>query len=72
MEGFKISLAAARKNAGMTQSEVAKVLNKNVATIINWETGKTKDIPATCMVELCHLYKIPQEYILLPNSSSLT
>lgn len=72
MEDFKISLAAARVNAGMTQVEVAKALNKNVSTIVNWETGKTKDIPATCLVELCHLYKVPQDYILLPSVSSLT
>lgn len=54
---MNISLKAARVNAGMTQDEVAKQLNRNVMTISNWETGKTspswKDL-----VQLSELYRV--------------
>lgn len=38
---MKISLKAARVNAALTQKEAAKMLNVAVATISNWENGKT-------------------------------
>jgi transcriptional regulator with XRE-family HTH domain len=38
---IKISLAAARVNAGLTQKELAKECNVSEATIINWESGKS-------------------------------
>lgn len=40
MENFKISMAAARKNAGLTQSEAAEKLGIAVKTLQNWELGK--------------------------------
>lgn len=36
---FKISLAAARVNAGLTQDEVAKRMHVSKTTILNWEKG---------------------------------
>lgn len=68
MDNLKITLEAARVNAGMTQAEVAKALCKNVSTIANWEKGKTKSIPVSDMVKLCCLYRIPQDNIFLPNA----
>lgn len=62
---LKISLKAARVNANMTQSYVAKKMHKNKQTIVNWENGKTV-IDAANFVALCNLYKIDKEYILLP------
>lgn len=41
MEPLKISLAAARVNAGMTQKQLAKECSVSEATIINWEAGKS-------------------------------
>ena len=38
----KYRLNAARVNAGMTQTEVAKTLNRNKQTIVNWENGATE------------------------------
>jgi DNA-binding XRE family transcriptional regulator len=35
MEQFKITLAAARVNAGMTQDDVTKALNVSKTTIVN-------------------------------------
>ena len=63
---MKISLKAARVNANMTQSEVAKKLQKNKQTIVNWETGKTS-IDAANFAALCKLYNIGQNYIFLPE-----
>ena len=59
---LKISLKAARVNANMTQSEVAKKLQKNKQTIVNWETGKTS-IDAANFTALCKLYNIGENYI---------
>ena len=40
MEFPKISLAAARVNAEMTQEEVAEIMHVSKNTIINWEKGR--------------------------------
>lgn len=63
---LKISLAAARVNARLTQEEVAKKLGKNKQTIVNWENGRTT-IDTANFIALCKLYGIPQGYIFLPN-----
>lgn len=66
LEKLKISLAAARVNAGYTQAEVAKMLHKTPQTIVNWENGKSP-IDTANFVFLCELYKIPQSFIFVPN-----
>lgn len=38
---MKITLKAARVNAGLTQEEVAKKVNKSKNTIVNYENGKS-------------------------------
>ncbi len=65
MEELKISLAAARVNAGLTQEAVAKELGISNKTVVNWESGKIKPKPAT-VYALAHLYKIPVDNIFLP------
>lgn len=66
MEKVKISLAAARVNAGMTQAEVAKILHKTPQTIVNWENGRSP-IDTANFIFLCKLYKIPQNFIFVPT-----
>ena len=69
MNELKISLAAARVNAKMTQIEVAKALHVSKATIVNWENGKI--IPNLASMEmLSRLYKVPIENIFLPFEST--
>lgn len=63
---MKISLKAARVNANLTQSEVAKKLRKNKQTIVNWENGKTS-MDAANFAALCKLYNIGEDYIFLPT-----
>lgn len=54
---MKISLAAARKNAGLTQTEVAKQVGVSVCTVVNWEKGRTSPKQAD-VNKLCSLYQI--------------
>lgn len=69
MAEIQISLAAARVNAGMTQSDVAERLHKSKQTIINWEKGKV--VPGIPEIEtLSRLYNIPQDNIFLPCYST--
>ena len=62
----KFKLNAARVNAAMTQTEVAKALNKNKQTIVNWEKGATA-IKVTDLLQLSELYGIPIEYLEVPE-----
>lgn len=54
----KITLKAARVNAGMSQSEAASRLGVAVSTLRNWEAGKT--FPTKPKIDMiCELYGIP-------------
>lgn len=69
MEKLQISLAAARVNAGLTQEDVAKKMQKSKQTIVNWEKGKV--VPGIPEVEmLSRIYNIPQDNIFLPCYST--
>jgi len=57
---LKISLAAARVNAELSQREVAAALKIGKQTILNWEKGKVA-IPAFQLERLAELYQIPIE-----------
>lgn len=69
MNNFKISLAAARVNSGMTQDAVAEALHVSKTTVGNWEKGKTIPSLATISV-LSSIYKIPADNIFLPKEST--
>ena len=62
MEDRKITLKAARINAGLDQSDVAKELNVNITTVSNWETGKTQPSLEN-FKRLCELYRWPENGI---------
>lgn len=64
---FKITLTAARVNAKLTLEDVAKELNKTKQTIVNWEKGRS-EIKISDFEALCKLYKISQDYIILPTT----
>ena len=49
IERPKITLPAARVNAGMNQREMAEFLGVDVSTITNWDKGKTE--PSTRYLE---------------------
>jgi DNA-binding XRE family transcriptional regulator len=64
---LKISLAAARVNAELSQREVAKMLKVGTQTILNWEKGKVA-IPAFQLERLVEIYQIPIGNIRIKKS----
>ena len=66
---IKISLAAARVNAKLSQKEVAKMLGVSNKTVCSWENGTS--YPNAVQIEkICDIYNFPYDYInFLPNNS---
>lgn len=66
---YKVSLEAARVNAGYSQKEAAELLEVSNKTLCSWEKGKS--FPSVAKIELiCKLYKIPFDCLnFLPNNS---
>lgn len=65
----KITLKAARVNAGLSQKEVAKVLKVSNKTISSWENGDS--FPSVRYIDLlCELYNVSyDDIIFLPHNS---
>lgn len=61
---IKISLAAARVNAGLTQSDIAREMHINKSTVVNWEKGRITPKPAQ-FEKFCALCGIDKDYIFL-------
>lgn len=69
MKKLRISLAAARVNAELTQEQVAEKMGITKGTIINWEKGRI--IPKIPEMEmLSKIYDIPVDNIFLPCYST--
>lgn len=66
---FKITLEAARVNAGLTQKEVAEHIGVSNKTVCSWEKGLT--FPSADKIDaLCDLLGLPYDRInFLPNGS---
>ena len=63
--GIKISMAAARKNAELTQKEFASLCNVSESTVIKWESGES--LPSIKKLPLLEkAYGIPLDYIKIP------
>ena len=65
---IKISLEAARRNAGYSQKDAAKELEISNATLCNWEKGVS--FPDAFQIDkICKLYGMPYDAInFLPNN----
>lgn len=61
---YKISLASARKNARMTQEEIAQKMGVSRFTIMNWEKGKVQMKPAQFHM-YCEIVNAPEDIINL-------
>ena len=68
MNLLKITLAAARKNAGYSQASAAKSLKISNKTLCNWEKGRS--FPNVDKVEaICELYGVTyNELNFLPTN----
>lgn len=60
------SIKAARVNAGYTQKQAAQALGVSETTVIKWEKGTSIPL-ADKFVEMCRLYNVPMDEILLPT-----
>lgn len=58
MDDFKISMAAARVNAGLTQEAIANALHVGKQTVVSWEKGKTSPTVEKAQ-EFCEFCKVP-------------
>ena len=65
LEKYKISMAAARVNAKMTQEEVAAAMSVSKASIINWENGRVIPKPAQFKM-YCDVVHAPEDAISIP------
>ena len=61
-ESIRISLKAARVNAGLTMEDVCARLNVSKTTIFNWENGNSLPSADTAL-KLSDLYRLPLENI---------
>lgn len=60
----KITIKAARVNAGLTQRQAAKLLGINPDTLSRYESGRS--VPRVDMIEkMSKLYCIDKQYIFL-------
>ena len=58
-----LPLAAARKRAGMTQRDVARMLRVSRGAVGNWEAGTAEPDWAT-IVRLADLYRVTTDYLM--------
>lgn len=63
----RLTLRAARTNAGYTQENAANLLNVNTCTLSNWERGVSMP-KANQITAICDLYGVTFDtLIFLPN-----
>lgn len=68
MGNIEISVAAARVNSGLNQREFAEKIGVSLATVTNWEKGKTEP-DASQLREISRLSGIPMDYIFVKDKS---
>lgn len=66
---MKITLKAARVNAGYTQKSASQRLGVNRLTLRNWEQGRTQPTISK-FDEMCRLYNTSLDDIVLPVNSN--
>ncbi len=64
-EDYKITLVAARVNAGKTQESIANEMGVTRNTVFNWENGKCEMKPAQFKM-YCDLVGVPEDLVKLP------
>ena len=67
--GLKITLAAARVNAGFTQKQAAEKLNVTRETVNKWENGKASPT-ADKIDSICNLYRIAYDNLIFFKSKN--
>ena len=67
-ESIRITMKAARVNAGLTMDEASKALNVSKTTLLNWEKGYSMP-DADKAVDLSKLYRLPLDNIIFCKTS---
>lgn len=65
---MRISIAAARVNAGLKQREFAEKIGVSLATVTNWESGKTEP-DVSQLRKISQISGIPMDYIFVKEES---
>lgn len=68
MGNFEISIAAARVNSGLNQREFAEKIGVSLATVTNWEKGKTEP-DSSQLRKISQLSGIPMDFIFIKDKS---
>ena len=64
---MKVTIKAARVNAGMTQDQACKAINIAKSTLISWEQERT--FPTAIQLnKLCSLYNCTMDDIFVPET----
>ncbi|KZK10664.1 repressor [Lactococcus cremoris] len=66
----KITLKAARVNAGLTAKEVGEIVKKHYQTILSYEKD-SENIPTGLLIELSEIYHYPMDFIFLGKTYGL-
>ena len=64
----KLTLKAARVNAGLTQKQLASLLGISEVTMIKWENSKGKDIKLGEFKKLCKILKVDTNQLIFLNN----
>lgn len=68
MDDIKISLAACRVNAGLSQTEMAEILDVATATLVKYEAIPPRsDPPYHVVKKISQLSGIPINFIYIPQ-----
>lgn len=70
MDNYRISMKAARVNAGKTQEDLARALKVSKQTIVSWENGKTSPTVEKAR-EFCELCNAPYDAISFLRQSAI-
>lgn len=65
----KVTLAAARIAANMTQADIADKMDVSRQTVIDWESGK-REMKTAYLYMFCGLTGFSEDDILLPEKST--
>lgn len=65
----KITLAAARVNAGLTQEQLANKMDVSRQTVLEWENGK-REMKTAYLYMFCGITGFSEDDILLPIKST--
>ena len=61
-KSYKVSLKAARVNAGLDQAKACEQIGISKATIVSYESGKTAPTLPT-LKKMCQVYDVPMDSI---------